>query len=186
MARYSCKHIFVQSAPVLSLTVFLSIASGTLIEQSLATIMRFPILLVLLPAFIDACGDISTVFASKVTSAFYFHGELLLKKKRQLFSTAQIIMLCGMVFFVFLGFAAFGLESVVGGRLPDPLSLFASVILSALITITLGMLVAIMVAWRAYKRKLDPDNFEAPILSTFSDLVGVLVFLNVSRVLLGG
>ncbi|MBI1973277.1 magnesium transporter [Candidatus Micrarchaeota archaeon] len=182
----SWRSIVIQSLPLFLVTLALSVFAGAFIERSLASISKYPILILVLPAFIGGCGNISNVFAARLTSAFYFEGAQFVKERKAILAKAAPILLSAGVFFFVLALIALGAESVLGFSLPPLAPFVGSVLVSGLATITLGIIVSILVAWRSFKRRLDPDNFEAPILSTFSDLVGVMVFLNVSRVLLGG
>ena len=175
-----------QTLPILFVTVFISISAGIFIEDNILVVQKYPVLILLIPAFVGGCGSITTVFASKLTSAFYFEGAAFIHKRKTIFSKGLPIFFSAITFFVFLILLSIGMESAMGVALPPIAPFVISVLASAVLTVLIGMLISVGVAWITYRQHLDPDNFEAPILSTFSDVFGVVVFLSISGVLLGG
>jgi cation transporter-like permease len=176
---HSWKRILAESGPFLVVLSFFSILSGTVLESSVQLLSVFPSLLLFLPAFIDACGDISEIFAAHVSSLLHLHISMR-KERKEILLNVKATILLSIIFFLVMSAIAYGVSSFLRLPLPSPTRFFLSVVSSALIAISFSIILATLTAFFTKKHNLDPDNFEAPLLSTFSDLAGVLIFLNIS------
>lgn len=183
LTHTSVKRILLESLPILLVTSLISIIAGLFIESSVNVLTKYPILLLLLPAFIDACGDIGTTFAARLTTQFGI--KIFYKKRRRfLFADVEATILLTIAFFLLVTFLAYGWELSLGYFVPPLLNFVAAVLIAALVVILVGMGISLLIAYIGFKHKLDPDNFEAPLLSTISDLAGVVVFISLAGILL--
>ncbi len=187
MIYQSAFGIIRQSALFMVFIAFLSIFAGVLLETNLEVISSFPSILLVIPAFIDACGDITSTFAARLTSSLRLGLANFAKKKRKIYVNVESTMTMTLIFFSFLSALAYATAWLFGLNAP-PIHLFViAIIVSSVFVVALLILLAVAVAYVGLKRGLDPDNFEAPMLSTVSDFVGVFVFINVCRIIfLGG
>lgn len=185
MTVYNSKEIVLQSLPVLLFSAIFSVYAGVILEGNTAQLSTIPLLIFLLPSFVDSCGDVASLVAARITSALYlgkmhptFDDPLLIKN-----ATAGIIL--GLMTAVVIAISAHYIGPFFNVRSPGLLITFEIVILSAMLTQGAMILMAIPIAFITFRRNLDPSNFASPILSTFGDLIGIYILILISK-LLGG
>jgi cation transporter-like permease len=178
MTYYHWKHIVAESAPFLVFTAFLSAVTGFFIEANLRVFLTHPALLLLLPAFIDSCGSLADTFAARLTRG----AQLGL---RELAVNYRATLALAFTLFGLLALAGYGIATLLGLNPPELAQLLIVVIAPGLAVVLVSVTLALWTAQVTTRRKLDPDNFESPLLFTFSDLAGVLVFIAAARTLLG-
>lgn len=185
-SRFTIKQIFLQSAPVLLAMVFVSITTGSNLNQGFGTIIsRNPVLLIALPAFINVAGDLATVFASRLTSMIY-SGRL---SKRftpfplYLINLLAILSVC-LTAFVLVGLVANILAGVLFHTSSPWIPTMITIITAGLTATTTMSLIGTMIIRISYSRGLDPDAITPPVCTTGGDLVGTFMLLFLANILL--
>ncbi|MBN3037735.1 MAG: magnesium transporter [Candidatus Diapherotrites archaeon] len=175
---YSAKRIILESAPPLVAFTFLSMFAGLTLETNAAFLATYPGVLLMIPAFIDSCGDISSSFASRLTTSLHLGtGRASLRSKRFRDNVAGTYVTT-ILFFIVMALLAFAFSAVLGLAMPPLLKFLAAVMASAVVVVTLDLAIAVAVSVATTMARLDPDNFEAPFLTTFSDVVGIMIFIS--------
>ncbi|MEW5955876.1 MAG: magnesium transporter, partial [Candidatus Micrarchaeota archaeon] len=168
---HSWKKIVAESTPVLLVCSFFSVLAGVTLESNLAVLAAFPSLLLLLPAFIDSCGDLSEIFAAHLSS--FLHCEKSERKERkEIILNVKATTILSFGLFFFLAVASYWLSQALGLSLPSFPNYIGAVMASAVVSIIAAMAVATAIAVVTFRHKLDPDDFESPMLSTLNDLAG--------------
>ena len=185
-SRFTIWQLVKQTAPVLMSMVLISIFTGSkLNEQFTFIINKNPVLLIVLPAFINIAGDLAGVFASRLTSMIYA-GRITARL------TPYPLYLVNLLAILGVSLTAFILVGVTGNLLAgllfqkaDPWILTMITILTAGLTATLTMsIVATMIIRLSYTRGLDPDSITPPVCTTGGDLVGTFTLLFLAQLLL--
>lgn len=184
MTYYKWREIVKQSAPFLILVSFFSVFSGFLIESSIDLLKSVPLLLFILPAFIGTCGDISSTFAARLTSDLHLGKYSLKRRKEKVIVNAAATVLSALIFFSAISIVAYYLGLYLGLNNPPVERFILGTIFSGVIAVSISIFIAIGVAVLTIKRRLDPDNFESPLLSTLNDLMGVVIFITVFSLIL--
>ena len=185
-SRFTIVQIFKQSAPVLLAMVFLSLTTGSRLNQEFDSIIyQNPILLIALPAFINVAGDLATVFASRLTTLIY-SGKISAK------FTPLSLYLANLLAVLSVCLTAFTLVGLVGNVLANILfhksspwiPTMITIICSGLAATLLMSLIATIIIRISYSRGLDPDAITPPICTTGGDLVGTFILLFLANMLL--
>jgi mgtE-like transporter len=178
------KKIIKESLPVLFLAMFGGVFAGLILDFMMDEFRRVPGLLVLLPPILAMRGNISSVLASRLSSALHLgliQPEFKLNKTLNQNIVSSIILNVVMAFF--LGVVAYYTYTFIGGGLD------ASILDLTLIAVLTGSLAGILLTFLAvvfslytYASGRDPDNVVSPLLSMLGDLLTVLCLLVVTRI----
>lgn len=179
MTYHSYKRIVSESAVFLAFMSLLSIFSGYTLESNLQVLLTYPVLLLVLPAFIGASGNLAGTFSARLTQGTH------LEPGKALLVNAKATLLLALLFYLVLGFAGFGVGAVLGMTLPTLERFILIIVIGGVLVVLLSVALAVWTAGLILRHRLDPDNFEAPLLSTFADLAGVLILITISRTVLG-
>lgn len=174
MAIYNSRKIIRESLVVLIGVTFITVMSGQLLHTRVNTLITIPVILILLPPFIDTVGDLASVLSARLTTALHIgYLEPRLGRYRILIVNVVAITLISLIVFTFLGVVSSLIATAIGIR-------GIELVTSVLITVTAGVaatlvmeLVAILVAFGTYRYGWDPDNLASPVLTTLGDLMGV-------------
>ncbi len=184
--RQTTKEIILQSLPVIVGVLVFSVITGNRLEESAELVTKeVPVLLVLLPAFINISGDLADVFSSRLTSELY-RGRLDKNFRpfkiylTDLFSILAV-SLSAFVFAAFIG-------NLVTGYLFHKTSpwgrLIFVVLFAGLIATTLMSLIATLIVRWSYLRGIDADSVTSPINTTGGDMIGTTLLLFLAQLLL--
>ncbi len=170
------KRIVKQSIPVLTVCIFFEIAAGIIVENGTNAVMKYSVLLVLLPAFLNEGNALSGMLTSRLGSMLHI-GTMESRKypNGPAYENFFIIYILATVTFIFIGTAAYVLQP---GTL-DYVTVIAIVLISGLLATTVINFLSYYVAVSAVKFDLDPDDHCIPITSSIMDMVGTAIIVTV-------
>jgi mgtE-like transporter len=172
------KEIFKESVPVLSVCAAISVFSGVFLGDSKALLEMLPGLIIIVPSFMAINGNVSSVMASRLSSAL--HMGLIkpdFRHTEELESNVKAMLLVSVTSFIILGLAG-GTLNVFFGATEESILLFTFVTIAAgLITVAVLMILAVISSYVIYRNGIDPDNIVVPLLTTIGDFVGIVVLL---------
>lgn len=176
--------VFKESGIVLLLLLVVALFTGDRLEASVLLFESFPVLLIMLPAFINACGSISDTVANHLTTALGLSGWKSRRMTQELFLSGTGAVGSAIILFTVLS-AGLALAAPLVGWAAPPLVTFVEItVLTGIVTVILGSLASIVIAYASVRFSWDPDNVETPIINTLSDWVGVYLFIWASELLL--
>ncbi len=182
---YSMKTILEESIPMLLLAGALSICAGMVLHSNGEILFTLPGILVIIPAFNNMGGSVSSVLCCRLSSALHL-GMIRpkLKKTKTLERNVFATFIISIISFLALGLAAGGFNMLLGLKSLDIL-IFPFVTLAAgFITVVVLVTISVVFSYISYSRGLDPDNMVVPILTSIGDVVGVsLLFLILTLVM---
>lgn len=176
----SYKTIVLQSVIVMLFAGTLSALSGLLLETNLHLLVAVPIILTLIPAFLEEGGNIGNILSSRLATKLHT-GQLDAKfaidhEIRHEIINSYILSL--MVFpIVSVLVYIFGGSLGIGG-LTLPRLLFTATIAGIMVT-TIVIAVSLVVSIISFKYHINPDNVTIPIITGTADIIGVLTVLSV-------
>ena len=174
-----------ESVPVLVVAGLVSMLAGLTIDGRLAPLLRYPVLLVLIPPLLSLSGSLAGILASRLSSKL--HLGLVDPRRFSLGSVAEdvvLVYLLGGIVFVVLGFATASVGGVLSMATPGWLDVVEAAVVAGLLATTLSNVVGYFGAVVTYRLGLDPDNFGVPLVSSASDLLGAIALM-LSLVILG-
>ena len=176
MAVFSMRKILIRSVPVLSLLVLLEMVGGSFLGTHYHDIR--PIFLVLLPPFLALGGNVGSVFGSRISSALHL-GTIRpsLKSNGVLRSNVLALLSSGLISFSFLGLFVHILSTFTSVPSLGLVRFLSITLLSGtcLTLFTIGL--SLYTCFASFKRGIDPDDYVVPIVTTTTDLVGILFLL---------
>lgn len=172
MVMYDWKEIFKQSAPILTVTAFIGIVGGQILNSINTILVEIPTLLFLLPVINAVGGNLGTVLGARISSGFHSGyieptlGDIEMRENIMFSSilggTTYLILALGVAstsMILPLGIIAFQLFIIIIGT-------------GVLLTIFMVILTTVVSIW-AVKKRLDPDNVLTPIVTTSGDFMGI-------------
>ncbi len=170
------KRIVKQSIPVLTACIFFEIAAGIIVESGTNAVMKYSVLLVLLPAFLNEGNALSGMLTSRLSSMLHI-GTMESRKypNGPAYENFLIIYILATVTFLFIGTAAY----IIQPDTLDYVTVIGIVLISGLLATTVINFLSYYVAVSAVKFDLDPDDHCIPITSSIMDMVGTAILVSV-------
>jgi len=160
-----------ESSFALILSIITGILAGVFLGKTEETLLLIPGLIVLVPAAMGMRGSIGGALGSRLSTALHLGtiDKLSLNDKVVRVNIFSSIMLS---FFlsIFLAFVAKFMTGIFGLK---SISLFSFIVISTVGGMLAGLILALMTvitAFVAYRKNMDLDNIQAPIITALGDL----------------
>ncbi len=167
-----------ESLPILALAGLIDLLAGIAVEKRLDDLLRYPVLLILLPGFLNKAGSLGGVLSSRLATKF--HLGLLdpdgVPSRRVGSDVAMIFSLAVPVFIVAALTAELG-GLITGDVGPGVISLIAAVMLGGMIATACLVIVAYYTTVVAVRFGLDPDTYGIPVVASTLDFVGAFALI---------
>jgi len=170
--------------PVLLVMTMVEVGSGLVLGGFEAQLYQYPTLLVLVPVTIGTAGNLGSILASRLSTAFHLGTLDFSPTDEALAGNAVATVALAVTLFPVVGIGAWVLQSLLGETqlgvgIVVWISLASGVILAVLaVVITLGA------TYAAYRSELDPDDVVIPVVTNTCDVLGVVVLFAVVQVTL--
>ncbi|MBI4170633.1 MAG: magnesium transporter [Candidatus Aenigmarchaeota archaeon] len=174
----SYRQIVIQSTFILLFTLFLDSLSGIIIQFNLSTLVALPVLLVMLPAFLEEGGNVGNIMAARLSTKLHL-GTL---EARMSFSNniklefLNAYVLAIMIFFS-VGLIAFLLSFFIGIGGLGLMQILSVTLTAGLMLTTIVVILTFAVSVLSYRMNIDPDNVTIPVITSAADVVGVFCLL---------
>jgi mgtE-like transporter len=170
--------------PVLLALTIVEIGSGLVLGEFEAELLRSPSLLVLVPVTIGSAGNLGSILAARLSTAFHL-GTLSFAPTDDVLggNAAATVALAGTIFPV-VGLGAWVLAEVTAGATLSPLTVATVAVVSGLVLSILAVFVTVVATYAAYRYELDPDDVVIPAVTNVCDVLGVVVLFAVVELLL--
>lgn len=178
MMEQAWKKIFKESAPMLTITAFVGIMMGQMLNSIESILIDLPVLLFLFPVLNGVGGNLGIVLGARLSSGFHSGYIDVSLQDPELIDNMKVVFLLGGV--TYLLFALFvGASSLVTDIGLHLLELFAVILITGLTITIVIILVSVGAAYYSYKKGLDPDNIVTPVVTTTGDFLGITALLTV-------
>jgi mgtE-like transporter len=168
---------------LLALTV-LELAGGLALGAS-GTLARYPSLLVLVPVTIGTAGNLGSILAARLSTAFHLGLLSFSPTDERLAGNAVTSVLLAVSVFPLVGAGAWGFAFVSGGARLSVLTVVAVALASGLALAVIAVVVTVTAAYAAYRLELDPDDVVIPVVTNVCDVLGLVVLVVVAGLLVG-
>jgi mgtE-like transporter len=169
------RRIVRESLPVLVAAGAIDIVAGLSIEQRLESFLVYPVLLVLVPPFLEDTGALGGVLSARLSSKLHLGIiEPTTRPQRAARDDIALIAILAVPVFILLALSADVLALLLGLDSPGAWQMVAIALLGGLMATTVAVAVAYYGAIATYRLGLDPDTYGIPILTSTVDLVGAL------------
>jgi mgtE-like transporter len=172
---WTVRAIMRAALPVLLVLTLVEIGSGLVLGSFESDLLRYPTLLVLVPVTIGTAGNLGSVLAARLSTAFHL-GTLSFSPDDDLLAgNAVATVLLALSVFPVIGVGAWVLTSLtVGAVLAPGTVLLVAVVSGAALAVVAVAVTAVATYW-AYRRELDPDDVVIPVVTNVCDVLGVVV-----------
>lgn len=172
--------------PVLVVLTAIELGSGLVLDTFESTLLQFPTLLVLVPVTIGMAGNLGSILAARLSTAFHLGLLSFGPTDDRLAGNAIATLALAVTVFPLVGAGAWLLQTVIGGtRLPLG-TVVAVALTSGVVLAALAVAVTTLTTYAAYRFELDPDDVVIPVVTNVCDVLGVLVLFGVVRLLVAG
>lgn len=165
--------------PLLLVLTCVEIGSGLVLDTLESTFLRYPSLLVLVPVTIGTAGNLGSILAARLSTAFHLGLLTFEPSDDRLVGNAIATVILAVVLFPLIGAGAWGVSALTSGT---HLLLSTVVVIAATSGVVLAMLaviVTLLATYAAYHLELDPDDVVIPVVTNVCDVLGVIVLFGV-------
>lgn len=179
--RDEAKRIVVESLPVLTVCIFIGILAGTVVETQTANLVAHPVLLVLLPAFLNQGNALSGILTCRFSTMIHM-GTLGVRKYPPIeaYNNFAVTYVLGFLTFLYIGFAAF----LVAPQTLQMHEVLLLVMTAGMLATTAINLISYYVAATAVRFGLDPDDQSIPVTSSTMDVLDSSIIISLIRLTL--
>lgn len=170
--------------PVLLALTMVEIGSGLVLGSFESTLLRYPTLLALVPVTIGTAGNLGSILAARLSTAFHLGTLSFGRKDEILTGNAIATVALAVTIFPVVGLGAWALTWLIGGtRLALPTVVFVSLV-SGIVLAFIAVFVTLVATYTAYRFELDPDDVVIPVVTNACDVLGVVVLYVVVQLLI--
>jgi len=163
--------------PLLLPLSLVEIGSGLVLGGAQETLLASPSLLVLVPVQIGTAGNLGSVMAARLSTAFHLGTLSFSPTDDTLAGNVLATVALSVTTFPVVGAGAWAATALVGRPALAP----ETVVLVAGVTGTVlaGLIVALTIGatYAAYRFGLDPDDVVIPVVTNGCDVLGVVVLI---------
>ncbi|EMA55343.1 MULTISPECIES: magnesium transporter [Halococcus] len=168
--------------PVLTVLTLVELGSGFVLGSFEATLLRYPALLVLVPVTIGTAGNLGSVLAARLSTAFHLGTLSFSPTDDTLAGNAVATVGLALTVFPVVGAGAWVLTALTAG---SSLALATVVVIataSGAVLSVLAVAVTVVATYAAYRFELDPDDIVIPVVTNVCDVLGVLVLFGIVQI----
>ncbi len=161
--------------PVLLALTLVEIGSGLVLGSFEAQLYDFPTLLVLVPVTIGTAGNLGSILAARLSTAFHL-GVLSFDAADDVLSGNVVATVAlSLTVFPVIGAGAWVMTALTAGTRLGIDTVVAISFLSGAALAVLAVAVTLVATYGAYRFGLDPDDVVIPVVTNVCDVLGVLV-----------
>ncbi|MFC6989759.1 magnesium transporter [Haloplanus sp. GCM10025708] len=161
--------------PVLLLLTLVEVGSGLVLGSFEDDLLYYPSLLVLVPVTIGTAGNLGSVLAARLSTAFHLGTLSFSPRDARLAGNAVATVLLAATTFPIIGAGAWGLTALTGTTRLELTTVLLVSVTSGLELAVLAVLVTVVATYAAYRLELDPDDVVIPVVTNTCDVLGVVV-----------
>ena len=173
--EWSVRAISRSMVPILLALTLVEIGSGLVLGRFEGALLRSPSLLVLVPVTIGTAGNLGSVLAARLSTAFHLGTLAFAPTDDQLAGNALATVALSLTVFPAIGVGAWLLAEVTVGARLGLGTVVAVALASGAALAVLAVVVTLVATYAAYRFELDPDDVVIPVVTNVCDVLGVLV-----------
>jgi len=181
--EWSIRAITRAMLPILLVLTLVEVGSGLVLGSFEATLLRYPSLLVLVPVTIGTAGNLGSILAARLSTAFHLGTLSFDPLDDVLAGNALATVVLAMTVFPIIGTGAWGLTAIGPGTDLALRTVVLVAVTSGAALALLAVAVTVVATYAAYRFELDPDDVVIPTVTNVCDVLGVVVLFLVVQVL---
>lgn len=168
--------------PILFVLTLVEIGSGLVLGSFQTALLTYPSLLVLVPVTIGTAGNLGSILAARLSTAFHLGTLSFSPNDETLAGNALATVALSLTVFPVVGAGAWVLSGVVAETKLALSTVLLVAIASGAILAVLAVVVTVLSTYAAYRFSLDPDDVVIPVVTNVCDVLGVVVLFVVVQV----
>lgn len=182
MTVYSTKRIMKESMPLLIPLVALMIAGGQLLNQNEKLLIDFPIFLVMIPVIISVGGNIGSILGARLSTGLHLGTIEIKLQGKEIQENILSALLLGIISYtslaIFILIVSPFLGINIGSNGLSVLLKAGSIMIGTGLLLTgIVIVISVFVARFSFEKGFDPDNTVIPIVTTLSDVLGIVCLI---------
>ncbi|MDI6722272.1 MAG: magnesium transporter [Candidatus Aenigmarchaeota archaeon] len=174
------RQIVVQSSPILTLGIVLDAFAGMILQSNINSLAVLPIVLFLVPGFLEQGGNIGNILASRISTRLHLG---TMDPKFEISKEARIEIINTYIF-AFILFPLLGTLTLIAGSFLGiggvaGYLMLKTVLIAGIIITTVITAVAFFISILSFRLNMDPDNTTLPLIASTADVVGVVSLIAV-------
>jgi mgtE-like transporter len=170
--------------PVLLALTLVEVGSGLVLGRFESQLLRYPTLLALVPVTIGTAGNLGSILAARLSTAFHLGTLSFDPADEQLAGNAVATLALALSIFPLVGVGSWGLTALAGSVQLSPGTVLAISLSAGIALAVLAVAVTVTVTYVAYRLGLDPDDVVIPVVTNTCDVLGVVVLFATVQLLL--
>lgn len=175
--EWSIEGIVAATLPLLTVLTVVELWGGLFLDASQAVLTTYPSLLTLVPGIIAVAGNLGSVLASRLSTAFHLGTLSFSPTDEALAGNAAATLALAGTLFPAVGAGAWFARYALGDVVLPAMTVVLIAAVSGLLLAVVAVCIATAATYTAYRLKLDPDDVVIPVVTTTCDVLGVVVFL---------
>ena len=165
--------------PVLLVLTVVEIGSGLVLGSFEAELLAYPSLLALVPVTIGTAGNLGSILAARLSTAFHLGTLSFDPADDVLAGNALATVSLALTVFPIVGVGAWGLTRLTVGTELSLTTVVLVALTSGAVLAVVAVAVTLVATYAAYRFELDPDDVVIPIVTNVCDVLGVIVLFGV-------
>ena len=167
--------------PLLAVLTLVELGSGLVLDTLRETLFEFPSLLVLVPVTIGMGGNLGSILAARLSTAFHLGLLSFSPDDERLAGNTLATVALALTVFPAVGTGAWLLQRLFGATELGLPTVFAVATLSGFVLSLIAVAVTLAATYAAYRLGLDPDEVVIPVVTNTCDVLGVVVLFLVAQ-----
>jgi len=172
------RRILIESIPMLFLCAILGTFAGITLDIQLKSLIAIPAILVVIPPFLGESNALGGILSARLSSMLHI-GTIKPQRvpDRLVSSNFAVIYLFSICVFLFVGVLSYFASILIGISRPGIFEMLSISLLGGVLCTTFLNFASYYIAILSFRFGLDPDNDTIPLITSLTDVVGVLCLL---------
>lgn len=174
-AGWTVRSIIEGTLPVLLVLTVVAVGSGLVLGEFESVLLEHPSLLVLVPVTIGTAGNLGSLLASRLSTAFHLGTLTFSLDDERFVGHSAATVLLALSAFPLVGLGAWTIMTLTAGTELSLWTVFTIATGSGAALAFLTVAVTLIATYGAYRFGLDPDDVVIPVVTVTCDVLGVIV-----------
>jgi len=172
------RRILIESIPMLFLCAILCTLAGITLDIQLKGLIAIPAILVIIPPFLGESNALGGILSARLSSMLHI-GTIKPQRvpDKLVASNFAVIYLFSIFVFLFVGVLSYFASILIGISSPSIFEMLYISLLGGVLCTTFLNFASYYIAILSFRFGLDPDNDTIPLITSLTDVVGVLCLL---------
>ncbi len=172
------RRILIESIPILFICGILSALAGITLDMRLQSLIAIPAILVIIPPFLGESNALGGILSTRLSSMLHI-GTVNPKRvpDKLVYANFAVIYLFSIFVFSFVGILTYVASTLLDITTPNIFEMVSISLLGGILCTTFLNLASYYIAILSFRIGMDPDNDTIPLITSLTDVVGVLCLL---------